>query len=253
MNGSLQQISLTELPSSIGTPPSARLIESVEHSGVIQPIIVAHIVNADGEIGTAVIDGNRRIAAARKARNQSVPAIVLDGLSPEQISEWTLIANGFRQANYLTEMEALRHLKDRGYSSDDINKISGMAKSSLEVRNRLDGLVPNLLEALRQGRITQADASTASKLDADDQDVLGQHLHRTGSLRRADITRMFPELAAKSSSGDADETEMQQPTKSTLQNLMLEAVSIAGRLEINRDQFLELAANAWDANNRHLD
>lgn len=251
MEGSLQQIDLTELGDSIGTPPSARLIESVERNGVMQPIIVARTVSDDGEIGLEVIDGNRRIAAARKARVSTVPAIVLDGLSDDQIAEWTLVANGFRQANYLTEMMALRQLRENGYTTGEINTISGMAKSSLEVRNRLDGLIPNLLDALRRGRITQADASTASKLHAEDQSVLDRYLAKTGHLRRADILRMFPDLANKSA--EADDTEMQAPTMSTLQNLVMEAVSIAGRLELNRDQLFEMVATKWDANNRHLD
>lgn len=251
MESSLQQIELSDLGESIGTPPSARLIESVERYGVMQPIVVAKTVDGSGEIGLEVIDGNRRIAAAREARVRAVPALVLDGLTDQQIAEWTLVANGFRQANYLTEMQALRQLQATGYSPSDIAKVSGLAKSSLDVRSRLERLIPRLFGALRAGRITQADAVTASKLDSDDQQQLNHHLERTGSLKRADIMRMYPELAKKSDT--SDDAEMQQPTMSTLQNLLLEIVSIAGRLEVSREQLQEMLASTWDAHHRHLE
>lgn len=251
MEGSLQQIELNALGAAIGTPPSARLVESIERYGVMQPIVVARVVDDAGEIGLEVIDGNRRIAAARKARVHSVPAIVLDGLTPQQIAEWTLVANGFRQANYLTEMQALRHLQSTGYSSSDIHKVSGLAKSSLEVRSRLDGLNPDLLEALRDSRISQADAVTATRLDGDDQQQLAAHLDRTGSLKRADIMRMFPELAKKGEGTDDD--EMQQPTMATLRNLILEVVSVAGRLDVSQEQLTELLAATWQTNNPQIE
>lgn len=253
MEHSLQQVALTELGQSIGTPPSARLIESIGQFGVMQPVLLARVVDDAGEIRLDVIDGNRRIAAARKADISHAPAIVLDGISPDEIAEWTLIANGFRNANYLSELWAMQRLEQSNFSAEAIHRVSGMAKSSVDVRNRLLNLDQELLEGLRHGEIQQADAITASKLSAEDQDRLSQLFRRRGKLSRTDIVKMFPELASKNAAGAGmDDEDMKQPTRATLQNLLLEAVSIAGTLELDRDAFLSIAARVWDVNNQHL-
>ena len=82
MEGSLENVALADLPDSIGAPPSARLIESVERQGIIQPVLLAEHTTDTGEIQLLVIDGNRRVAASRIANRTYVPAFVLTGLTP---------------------------------------------------------------------------------------------------------------------------------------------------------------------------
>ena len=50
MEGSLENVALADLPDTIGAPPSARLIESVERQGIIQPVLLAEHTTDTGEI-----------------------------------------------------------------------------------------------------------------------------------------------------------------------------------------------------------
>jgi ParB/RepB/Spo0J family partition protein len=237
MEGSLQNVALAELPDTIGAPPSARLVESVERQGIIQPVLVAEHTDEAGEIHLVIIDGNRRVAASRQAGLTYIPAFMLSGLTPEEIAQWTLVANGFRTSNYLTEFGAIRLLEGTNYSPNDIRKISGMAGASIDLRNQLSGLNRELFAALQHGSIGQAEAIAAAKLHRDDQELVAQRFRERGKLTRADIR----ELAPPDTSDDA------QPSQATLADEIQAAIQTAIALDMDRDTFLALVASTWDA------
>jgi len=237
MEGSLQNVALAELPDTIGAPPSARLIESVERHGIIQPVLVAEDTDDAGEIHLVIVDGNRRVAASRQAGRTYIPSFVLSGLSAEEIAQWTLVANGFRTSNYLTEFGAIRLLEGNRYSPNQIRKISGMADSSIELRNQLSGLNRDLFTALQHGRIGQAEASAAAKLHPEDQELLAQRFRERGKLTRADIREIAPPEA----------TAEEQPAQPSLHDDLRSAIQAARDLDLSREQFLELAGKLWDA------
>ncbi len=239
MEGALQNVALADLPDTIGAPPSARLIESIERQGIIQPVLLAEHTTDSGEIQLMVIDGNRRIAASRLAKRAFVPAFVLTGLSPEEIAQWTLVANGFRTSNYLTEFGAIRLLEGTNYSPTEIRKISGMAGTSIGLRSQLADLNRDLFAALQHGRIGQAEAIAAAKLHPDDQEVLAQRFRERGRLTRADIRELFPPDAE----ADQDSAE---PTLDRLTTELESAAHTAHALDLTREDFLSNAARVWD-------
>lgn len=236
MEGSLQNVALAELPDTIGAPPSARLVESVERHGIIQPVLVAEDTDDAGEIHLVIIDGNRRVAASRQAGHTYIPAFVLSGLSAEEIAQWTLVANGFRTSNYLTEFGAIRLLEGTRYTPSDIRKISGMGTSSIDLRNQLSGLNRELFTALQHGSIGQAEAIAAAKLHRDDQELLAERYRERGKLTRADIREIAPPE-------DADD---EQPPQHSLHDDLRSAIRAARDLDLSREQFLQLASRLWD-------
>lgn len=239
MEGSLQNVALADLPDSIGAPPSARLVESIERQGIVQPVLLAEHTTDAGEIQLLIIDGNRRVAASRMARRSYIPAFVLSGLSPAEIAQWTLVANGFRTSNYLTEYGAIRLLERTHYSPTEIRKISGMAGTSIDLRSQLAGLNRDLFTALQHGLIAQAEAVAAAKLHPDDQEVLAQRFRERGRLTRSDIRELFPPDAESS----ADDPE---PSPDRLSDHLHAAVRTAHSLDMDKQAFLSLAADTWD-------
>lgn len=234
MESSLQHVALVDLEETIGTPPSTKLCASVERMGVVQPVLLCRRADEFGELRLVIIDGNRRVAAARSAQLSQIPAIVFEDLTPQAIAEATLVTNGFRSANALAEFWALKHLARNHYSSKDIAAISGMASSTINHRNSLSNLDRSLFVALRHGKIGQTEAIAVAKLPKDQQSTLAETFRRTGNLTRSDIKSISADLQPVST-----------PTDTLMDELKAVASAAAG-LGYNRGEFLELAARKWD-------
>lgn len=236
MQGSLQEVSLSEINDTIGTPPSQRLLDSVQRIGVVQPVILTKQPDDAGEIHLTIVDGNRRVAAARANNLATVPAVVFDELEPNTIAETTLAANGFRSANYLAEFWALKHLERNRYAFGDLVAASGMSSSTIKHRKTLSGLNRELFVALRNGQISQTLAAAAAKLPAHHQDALAETFRRTGKLTQRDI-KAFTSPATNSNQSEGDQVAEQLATIATE----------AAKLGYSRADFLEMTARIWDA------
>lgn len=232
MKGSLQQIAVSELGDTVGTPPSQRLRDSVARMGIVQPVMLTSKTNDDGEIQLLIVDGNRRVAAAREAGLEIVPAIVFDELEAATIAETTLATNGFRSANYLAEFWALKQLERSKYQYEEILAASGMGSSTIKNRNSLSQLNRELFVGLRNGQIGQTEALAASRLPSHQQEMLVEKFRRYGKLARKDLQSLNPTSSASSGDKIAD----------SLGDLAAEA----NKLGYNKAEFLELAARKWD-------
>lgn len=239
MDAIFQNVPLADLPETIGTPPAERLVENIRRKGVIQPILVARVSDEDGEIHLHIVDGNRRVAAARLASRSEIPAIMFDGLSPESISEATLITNGFRTANYLAEFWAMKQLERSRYTSSDVAAISGMAKSTIALRGSLSHLNRGLFVALRNGEITQTIATAAAKLPREQQEQLADMFHKRGTLTTKDIR-------AVAGPADSNSNEEHLSPGDQLLAQLRELSQSAASLGYNRGEFLEMASRVWD-------
>lgn len=240
MDAILQNVPLADLAETIGTPPAERLVESVRSKGVIQPVLLARVSDDNGEIHLRIVDGNRRVSAARSAGRSDVPAIVFDGLSPESISEATLITNGFRTANYLAEFWAMKQLERSHYSAYDVVAISGMSKSTIALRGSLSHLQRDLFVALRNGQITQTIATAAAKLPRSQQEQLAEVFRERGTLTTRDI-----KTVAGPASSSKDDGENPSPGDQLLAKLR-EISQSAAALGYNKGEFLEMASRTWD-------
>lgn len=189
MDQELQHISLERVGETVGPLPSDKLQGSVKHLGIVQPVILAEHANEDGELIYRIVDGNRRIAAARAAGLPSVPAIVVPNLEDDQLAQLTLVANNYRTANYLTEFWAMKQLERSGYERRDILTGAGITASAADTRNLLGTLDRSLFIAFRNGELSPQLAIAAAKLTRGGQDALATAFRTTGTLTRADIDR----------------------------------------------------------------
>lgn len=156
--------------------------DSLLERGQIQPVTVvtrqafltAH-PGQDDHLGTAryvVIDGNRRLGAARLAGLDDLRIDVNDALaaSAADIIESALVANIHREAlTPLEEAEALATLVKVHGSQRQVARRVGKTHVWVSQRLALLNLTPELQDALRDGDINVEDARQVGRLHQDQQ------------------------------------------------------------------------------------
>lgn len=130
------------------------LAESIEQSGIIQPLVVRKI---DG--GYRLIAGERRFRAAKIAQLQKVPVVVRD-VSDRDAFTLALIENIQREdLNPIEEAEAYRHLtEDYGFTHEQISKRVGRARASVSNTLRLLALPSHARDLVRDGELSAGHA-----------------------------------------------------------------------------------------------
>jgi ParB/RepB/Spo0J family partition protein len=106
-----------------GPKATAAFTRSVRRYGVVTPVLVAEMVDADGVIALTVVDGNRRIRAAKAERLPKVPAVVLKATTEQERARLTLMCNYMRSMNFHTESAAILSL------ASDVDAAAGAAKA----------------------------------------------------------------------------------------------------------------------------
>ncbi len=159
----------------------ADLAASVAQVGVLQPLgvvryetFLTHYPAHEQDIGTCdwvALNGNRRLAAAKKAGLNEVPVHVLDRLGrDDHMDESVLIENIHREAlPPLREAEAIRRLVERhGSQRAAANRI---AKTNGYVSQRLAllKLTPELQAAFVGGELRVEDARRIAKMSPEEQ------------------------------------------------------------------------------------
>lgn len=165
-------IPLADLPRGIGPSPTRTLIRSVSELGVLSPVLLGEIDS--GEL--VIVDGNRRITAARLAGLETIPARVA-AVDRQAAAILTTTANAIRNSNPAAEVAAIAVLIEAGFSETETMARTGMPIQTIRKRQRLiDGLIPEFGQMLERGRLTVALASALSGLPAAEQaDVLASH------------------------------------------------------------------------------
>lgn len=167
--------------------PTDRMIASVRQFGVLTPVLLREMVDEDGVIGLAIVDGNRRVNAARAAGVERVPAVVLQEADPETAAAMTLITNTLRSRNAISEWQAAEHLGDLGHDAEGIMRLTGLTRSSLETRLRPSTMHPDLRRAMVEGRLAVTVWERAGRLPPEAQQRLADLLEEKGGLRMADV------------------------------------------------------------------
>ncbi|TLW89240.1 ParB/RepB/Spo0J family partition protein [Saccharomonospora piscinae] len=164
------------------------LADSIREVGVLQPIGVvryevylSHYPDHELEVGTCdwvALNGNRRLAAARRAGVDEIPVHVLDRLGREDhLDESVLIENIHReQLPPLREAQAIRLLVDRHGSQRAVAKRIGKSQGYISQRLSLLKLTPQLQDALRSGQMTVEDARRVAALPAEEQQESWQRI-----------------------------------------------------------------------------
>lgn len=185
---------LAEIPISVfpgqlpGPKPAREFRASVLRYGVVVPVILEE--DPGGAIAAlgmrlSLIDGNRRVMAAREAGLASVTARVFG--RTEFAPQLTLALNGLRSANPVTEYDAIRELVAEGLSESEICRATGVPVARMRARMQLAKLLPALFVALSRQEITQSVAEAAAKLPVALQSELARKLAESGKLTAEDV------------------------------------------------------------------
>jgi ParB/RepB/Spo0J family partition protein len=168
--------------------PSRQLVASVRRYGVVTPVIL--VDTGDGQ-GRRLVDGRRRVLAAKEAGLTHVEAVIYSfdredaRTFPAELL--TLTLNELRRPNPVAEAEAIRRLLDRGAPLRDICRATGMSPARVKQRMRLLNLAAPLAQALSRGEITVGTAEAAAKLGSTEQRALADRLAERGKLTLEDV------------------------------------------------------------------
>lgn len=129
------------------------LIASIRHAGVIEPIVLWHTNGGEceGVKGPAyiVIAGNRRLAAARAAELEEIPAVVRTGLTELQAREITRIENEVRLGiDPMKDAEQIGKMLELGYEQKEIAARFGVSEAMVCRRVKLLSLHPEVIKEL---------------------------------------------------------------------------------------------------------
>ena len=160
------------------------LAESIKTYGVIQPIVVS---KRDGYYG--IVAGERRWRAAKIAGLEEIPAIIRD--DDEQTNkEIALIENIQREdLNPFEKALGIRRLMDKyGLTQEQVSKKLGKSRSSISNTVRVLYLAPDVLELVKQGKLTEGHCKALAGIeDADRQYAAAlRMIDRGESVRQAE-------------------------------------------------------------------
>ena len=200
------------------------LTESVQNEGVLSPLIVRPLNDADGY---EVISGHRRLHAAQKAGLSKVPAFVYE-ISREEAAIMLVDSNLHREHilpsekafAYKLKMEAMSHqgtscqVGTKSRTDEMIGESTQESARQVQRYIRLTHLIPELLQLVDDGKIALTPAVELSYLPEKAQTYLLEEMRRndctpslsqairmkklyqTGSLSPEDISTIMQEEKA---------------------------------------------------------
>jgi ParB family transcriptional regulator, chromosome partitioning protein len=163
------------------------LAASIRAQGIVQPLVVT----PDGE-GYSIIAGERRWRAARKAGLATVPVVVRQVADDRELLELALVENLQRSdLNPIEEAEAYAALQEKfGLSQDAVATRVGKARTTVTNALRLLRLPDEVLDLLRENRLTAGQARPLLALqDPEEQIQLADRAVREG-LSARDLERL---------------------------------------------------------------
>jgi len=176
-----QIMAIDQLPV-LPADPSPQLLRSVQRYGVVVPITVYR----SKEGGWVVVDGRRRLSAARQAGLSTIPVRILGegGLLSPALS---VALNAVRSNNPAAELEAIQKLTEAGLSEREIFQVTGMPVGTIRRRLKLLKLIPELTKAFRDGKVGPGVAEKAAMLPKATQEELYRIYQKKGRITMADL------------------------------------------------------------------
>lgn len=206
-----QEVLLALVGKTAGPAPTTKFVRSVRRQGVIVPVILREVVQDDGNITYGIIDGNRRVAAARQVGIAYIPARVLIGVTAEEAARLTLATNSFRSGNLVTELWAIRQLERSGITRKGIVGASALTSTNFRVCDRLSGLDRRVFVGFAEGKISTSAALTVSRMRDEDQRQVGDLYEARGKLLVKDLRALSKGRQKRGSTGRNAVQEIQSP------------------------------------------
>ncbi|MFI5294371.1 MAG: ParB/RepB/Spo0J family partition protein [Thermodesulfovibrionales bacterium] len=186
-------------------------MKAVAHLGMVFQEIV---LRAEGE-GYKIVAGRRRVQAAKEAGHTTIPALVFESGTPDEILAMLTIAeNMTRSANPGVEAEKLSTIMSAfNWTEQDVADHLGIPVSHVRSRVKLLDLIPEFLMQLKEGKINLNAAKALRKLTKDKQRDLLDVDKLTGkiaaaTLREERLTNLLPvELFKLPAPSEADTVE----------------------------------------------
>ena len=162
-----------------------QLAESIKQHGLIQPIIVREVGGGFYQI----IAGERRWRASKLAGLTEIPAIIIDA-DALKAAELAIIENIQREdLNPFEKALGIRHLMEKyGMTQEQVAKKLGKSRSSISNTVRVLYLTPDVLELVKQGKLTEGHCKALAGIeDADRQYAAALRMVDRGeSVRQAE-------------------------------------------------------------------
>lgn len=145
------------------------LAESIRSQGVVQPLVVT----PEGEGTYAIIAGERRWRAARRAGLTEVPVFIREVANDKELLELALVENLQRSdLNSVEEAEAYLALQEKfGLSQEEIAARVGKGRPTVANSLRLLKLPEEVRDLLRGGQLTAGQARPLLAIDAPEEQI----------------------------------------------------------------------------------
>ncbi|MEG2144048.1 MAG: ParB/RepB/Spo0J family partition protein [Oscillospiraceae bacterium] len=160
----------------------AELADSISKHGVLSPLLVRPLSNGRYQI----VAGERRWRASRIAGLEEIPVVVRE-LTDENAYELALVENLIREdLNPLEEAMGFRTLQESfSMTQDKIAQRVGKSRSTVANALRILNLPPEILELLKQNKITGGHAKVLLSMENEDMLTVSQMIVEEGLSVRA--------------------------------------------------------------------
>ena len=145
--------------------PLAELADSIRQHGILQPLSVRR-----AEAGYELIAGERRLRAAQMAGLTEIPCIIMS-MDDKESRMAAMLENLQRQdLDFIEEARGIANLMEQWqFSQDQVAKLLGKSQSSVANKLRLLRHSQSVLDAIRQGGLTERHARALLKLDNEEE------------------------------------------------------------------------------------
>ncbi len=234
----VEQVPTEDLGKTWGPRPTERMVEHVKRHGILVPVLATQAPDEDGVLAWRIIDGNRRVFAAREAGLASVPVVVLNDIGDDDLAELTIAANTLRTSNPVTEWWAIDDLLQKGHREHDVSQRTGLTPAAFKARTKYGGLDPRIFSGLVYGKIAPSVVEKATRLPMEAQDRIGDLYEQSGGLQTYQV-----ENEAKKYRQPRAAPVPQSAAELTVQLDALASAAIS--LDFDREAWLTAAADAF--------
>lgn len=179
------EVKLEDLPPNgdlEGPEPSRELLSSVASVGIVYPIIVLR-----WEDELHVIDGRRRIKAARACNMDTIVANIFTDIREDDQAAWAIILNEQRSVNPVTEYQYYKALMAKANWEEVISQYQ-INKAHMDRIMSLDNLASiDFISSYEDGKIAESTLFEIAKLGEPRQKYLLGILDTKGKLTAKDV------------------------------------------------------------------